>query len=484
MATIKERYFVFLILISIFCYNNFQLFGQKELWLPRKGVHLSLGSFSAVPTNSLLFPEKYEANDKIIHQPLLSEWINPNIGGYLDLGYSFRQRRPIAFGLSFRWQRLLRSKEFNFETPPEPLQEYEWRYQKNVRYFNLNFFTDYSFWSYRNFYFFARGELGLGIYRNKNRFYWSANFADSIVQGPTSKETDIVFSGELSTGIRWQYRPQSSLNLSVGYQLQSINDFVSRAYLRELNGALLETNGYPVEGSFTEVSGLDFVRPLRRKNEFLYLKLGLTHQFTGKRLKQFMIEKPILYLYPEDSLNIQVQLELDEGHEIIYDYPNYEAGEGWVFRAAPNGGIMLGDRKYYCLFWETDGKPIVQDLTEGFLVTKENARAFLEQKLSILGLNEREQNEFIVYWLPKMESSMYSAVYFAFDEYEKVSKLSITPKPDVQIRIMMIVEPLDAPIILKEQILPPKPKRTGFTVVEWGGSQGSYFQKNYDFSKN
>jgi len=34
------------------------------------------------------------------------------------------------------------------------------------------------------------------------------------------------------------------------------------------------------------------------------------------------------------------------------------------------------------------------------MVTEENAEKFLEEKLDILGLNEKEKTDFITYWLP------------------------------------------------------------------------------------
>ena len=47
--------------------------------------------------------------------------------------------------------------------------------------------------------------------------------------------------------------------------------------------------------------------------------------------------------------------------------------------------------------------------------------------------------------------------------------LDINPKPDTLIRVMMDYKPLDDYIEVKEQVLNPV-IRSGFTVVEWGGS--------------
>ncbi|MBO7717932.1 hypothetical protein J6S37_00335, partial [Candidatus Saccharibacteria bacterium] len=91
--------------------------------------------------------------------------------------------------------------------------------------------------------------------------------------------------------------------------------------------------------------------------------------------------------------------------------------------------------------------------------------------LTILGLNEREAEEFIVYWLPKMKENEWNYVRFASsEEIEESMPLYISPKPDVTIRVLMLTKKLDNPIEVEEQILGAAPERNGFTVVEWGGS--------------
>ncbi len=456
--------------------------GQDNYYFIPKGMHFSIGPFSAVPTNGVLSSKKYANDPSIVHQPLLREWYTPSLGGFVDAAYNFSEFRPLQVGGSFRWQRLFKgvneyTRELNSTQFYVP--DVDWTYKRSVRYFNVNLFADYSFWNYRNLYFFGRGEIGVGIYRMKNSFSWSMNFADSTHSGPKIKQTNFVFSGELATGVRWQFNHSSSLSLSVGYQLQSINDFVRREYMSSLQGHLTDDHFYPQDEDFYETSNYGTPRPVRVKNEFLYLKLGITHQITSGDFRNFMAEKPVLYLYPEDTMDVNVQLTLQEDHQIAYDYPKYDALSGWNVTAAPNGMMEYNDRNYYCLFWETEGPAIAKNLTEGYVVSKENAQEFLEEKLYQLGLNDKEANEFIIYWLPKMEQSPYNAVYFAEDEYEKVSQLNISPKPDQLIRIMMLVEPLEAPIKLEEQVLPQRPERKGFTAVEWGGSQGEFFVKEF-----
>ena len=140
--------------------------------------------------------------------------------------------------------------------------------------------------------------------------------------------------------------------------------------------------------------------------------------------------------------------------------------------AKPSGDLVeLETRKeLYSLYWE--GKNDVKhDLTEGFIVEGKNAASFLEEKLEILGLNPREKQEFIIYWLPELEANGLN--YIRFETKEQIDEdmpLIVEPKPDIVIRIMMVIKKINKPIEVKQQEL-TKVERKGFTVVEWGGTR-------------
>ena len=110
-------------------------------------------------------------------------------------------------------------------------------------------------------------------------------------------------------------------------------------------------------------------------------------------------------------------------------------------------------------------------MNEGFIVKGEDTIKFLEEKLEILGLNEREAEEFIVYWLPKLESNKYNFIRFQTEEeINNNMPLEITPKPDTVIRIVMEFKGIEEPIQIQEQKL-SIPQREEFTVVEWGETE-------------
>ena len=108
---------------------------------------------------------------------------------------------------------------------------------------------------------------------------------------------------------------------------------------------------------------------------------------------------------------------------------------------------------------------------DGFIVKGEEVASFLEEKLEILGLNYKEKEEFIVYWLPELEKNKYNYIRFqTIEEINSNMELFIEPKPDTLIRIMMEYKPLDKKIKVKQQEL-TKVERKGYTVVEWGGTK-------------
>ena len=177
--------------------------------------------------------------------------------------------------------------------------------------------------------------------------------------------------------------------------------------------------------------------------------------------------KPIIYLYPTETTEVTITLSHPENLTVAY--PKYN--KSWKVIADTNG--LLKDssgRTYYALYWEGYNNKKNSRKEDGFVVRGEDTVAFLEEKLSILGLNEREANEFIVFWLPKLEKNKWNYIRFqTMDEINDTMNLTIDPEPDTLIRIMMEYEPLNKKIEVKEQIL-DKVERNGFVVVEWGGT--------------
>ena len=192
----------------------------------------------------------------------------------------------------------------------------------------------------------------------------------------------------------------------------------------------------------------------------------LTVKVSDFELEEGMYDKPVIYLYPEKETEVSVELLLDG--KLTCTYPAY--GTGWKVMAAPDGTLTDDTGQIYnYLYWEGESNTR-WDMTEGFCIKGEDTAAFLEEALAKLGLNRREANEFIVYWLPLMEQNPYNIISFQTDTYRDAAQLKIDPMPDTVIRVFMAWRTSDAFTLLKEQEL-TAPERNGFTVVEWGGTQ-------------
>ena len=180
-----------------------------------------------------------------------------------------------------------------------------------------------------------------------------------------------------------------------------------------------------------------------------------------------MTYKPVIYLYPEVPTEVSVKLTLDG--ELTCTYPAY--GDGWNdLTAYPDGTLISADGKeYYCLYWE--GKQnAAYDFSRGFCVKGEDTAAFMEWALSAQGLTPREANEFIIYWLPRMEGNAYNVIAFQTTAYTDGAILEITPAPDTLLRVFMAYYPSAVAVEMDAQEFSPA-ARQGFTVVEWGGSE-------------
>lgn len=196
-------------------------------------------------------------------------------------------------------------------------------------------------------------------------------------------------------------------------------------------------------------------------------------QFTTRPIQinglQYNYDKPVIYLYPEKKAEISVQVKFDG--ELGFTYPDYK--DGWKVIAEPDGRIYVNEHTYRYLFWEGQSKSLANDFfTKGFIVRSDTLVQFLESTLLNFGLNSQEIQDYITYWVPRMNKNDYNFIHFLIgEEYNKYASLQISPKPDTELRIFMIWSNYTS----KESTIQPQTlpslKRSGFSVIEWGGSE-------------
>ena len=178
----------------------------------------------------------------------------------------------------------------------------------------------------------------------------------------------------------------------------------------------------------------------------------------------FVARKPVIYLYPERETDVNVKVNF--GGAFTFTYPAYE--NEWNVTAKPNGDLLQNGVTYPYLFWEGNLQSYVPRLDEGFLVSREDTVAFLEDKLRIQGLNDKERADFITYWAPQLMKNEFNIIKFDSEAYTSAVSLNIDPQPDCVIRIFMVYQAANGKESIQEQELKPV-ERKGFTAVEWGG---------------
>lgn len=96
--------------------------------------------------------------------------------------------------------------------------------------------------------------------------------------------------------------------------------------------------------------------------------------------------KPVLYLYPQEERQLAVTLDVEGELGTVYPAPErqVQTEEGtrasWTISAAPDGTLTdASGRTYPSLFW--DGPVSLTPPEQGFVVAREDAVPFLEEKL-------------------------------------------------------------------------------------------------------
>jgi hypothetical protein len=196
--------------------------------------------------------------------------------------------------------------------------------------------------------------------------------------------------------------------------------------------------------------------------------------------------KPAIYLYPQTDTSVSVKLDIDG--EITKTIPPYN--NGWHVLAKADGTITdesQGEqgKHYDYLFWEA--KPKKLELPDkGWIVARKDLEEWFNEYLPKLGLNKKEKEQFMEYWLERLQGKNYYELKLLDRAFlEEHAKLTITPSPDTLIRVIFCFTPLDEykPDEYKpdghktdadgyKALEPPlieTPERKGFVSLEWGG---------------
>jgi len=199
--------------------------------------------------------------------------------------------------------------------------------------------------------------------------------------------------------------------------------------------------------------------------------------------------KPAIYLYPKNKMKVNVKVQ-PKGF-LTYTDPIYNSKTGWNVLAYPSGklewldnsyGIDSQGRKritnmYDYLYYESKiHDSMISKPATGFVVTYAELENFYRTYLPQAGLNTKETNDYIDYWLKVLpKADAYFINFLTEKNITEIEPLNITPNPDSLLRVRLYYEMLSLDQIEEKKINSSLPNinavfnRDGFTVVEWGG---------------
>jgi len=175
------------------------------------------------------------------------------------------------------------------------------------------------------------------------------------------------------------------------------------------------------------------------------------------------IDKPNIYLYPEETIELDINIVFPHGGRLRTSIPDYN--DGWHITVEPSGII---DGEYEYLFYESL-QPDYGQYAAGWVVIREQLEDFFRNNMGQTGFNQKEIDDFIEYWIPILTEYPYYAIYPQYrGELEEMVKLEFSAQPESLIRLIYSVRGLeDNNLNIQEPVIPPF-TRDGFTVTEWG----------------
>ena len=176
------------------------------------------------------------------------------------------------------------------------------------------------------------------------------------------------------------------------------------------------------------------------------------------------IEKPNIYIYPSQEMNLSVELEFPKGGEIVKSIPEYK--DGWKISVDIDGRI---NGEYGFLFYESN-QPVIWQTEAGWIIKREKLKAFFESNMKSYGFQGQEIIDFNDYWIPKLNQHKFYAIYPQTQEIiDRVIQLKTSKKPDHLLRLFYKIEGFDNEpkmMLTKPKITPFE--RKGYFVTEWG----------------
>ncbi|ELP89073.1 hypothetical protein EIN_165430 [Entamoeba invadens IP1] len=184
--------------------------------------------------------------------------------------------------------------------------------------------------------------------------------------------------------------------------------------------------------------------------------------------------KPVILLYDENGTKGELDVSLKfEGMEVTEVYPKTEITENtlnWTGRYLGRGTepcvLTIKDNDFEYLFWES----LFDVKLEGFDV-KVNDLSDVDKLMEKLGLNVKERNDFVVYWMKEMKKFQKMFVRIVDrKQYEKLVPLNVKGFDNVMRIFVGFGECQEGNEYLSVQEVESVKRPQGKYVIEWGAT--------------
>lgn len=178
-----------------------------------------------------------------------------------------------------------------------------------------------------------------------------------------------------------------------------------------------------------------------------------------------MVEKPNIYLYPEENIQLSVKLNFPKGGKIVTSIPKYD--NGWNIFIDSTGII---DNHHTFLFYESQ-QPNVWQKKNGWIIKQKELESFFRDNMTEYGFKGQEIEDFIDYWIPKFTDFEYYTIYPQLsDLIDTVIELRFSKSPDNVMRLFYVIKGFSKVpnLDLKQPSINTVFKRENFFITEWG----------------
>jgi hypothetical protein len=178
---------------------------------------------------------------------------------------------------------------------------------------------------------------------------------------------------------------------------------------------------------------------------------------------KIIIYKPNIYIYPQKTINLCLNISFPFGGEIIKSIPDYN--KGWCVKVDSTGKI---DNKYNFLFYESS-QPDKFQYKQGWCIAQSDLKSFFIKNLKLYNFSDIEIRDFLEYWIPKLIHNKYYKIYPQTNtNIDNLVKLNFSIQPDNINRLFYGFVGVDKYSKIEEPVL-VKYYRQGFYIMEWGG---------------